>query len=592
MSLYSYPLQIEQCQQEILKVIESNKTVIIKGPTGCGKSTFIPYLLKDKKVAIIEPRRIAVTSLYNTLSQKIDSIGYKMRFNKKCKDDTKMIIFTDGTFLNSIHNLDYDFIIIDEVHERSVRTDLILSILKSNYRNKLILMSATLNTNKIQEFFKAKVYEVQGTSYPVDIKYLKFPISDYIAESYLTIKNILKNRKKDEKKDILVFLPGEEDINDLYGLCKKIPSILPYKVHSMMNDKDQMKIYETSDLTKVILSTNICETSLTIPNIMYVIDTGLFKNKIFDGISFLGIQAISRDSAIQRMGRCNRLWPGICYKLYTPTQDLSTYYPEILRSDLATAILFIINMKKNIFTFEFIDYPPIKNVISALEYLLAKKCILVFYKNNTFESFQKLEKSFEHDVSLLDMNYVLKNTVLKITNYGRKLLFHPFDVHLAHFYEQCVDSKIGYFGSIIVSLISQENYNFLSSNSQKMTDLEYLINLFEEYVKSEDKYGFCHQKNISIKGMESAHRIFKTLDHSKEQDMEVLSRVFSRCFDHNLCSRLSDGSYEIHRLNRNIFIHPTSGFFKRKDKKIVVVDIFCTSKVYARIVGKYFEEQC
>lgn len=590
MTLYSYTLQIEQYQNEILDVINSNKTVIIKGPTGCGKSTFIPYLLRDKKVAIIEPRRIAVTSLYNTLSQKIDSIGYKMRFNKKCKDDTKMIIFTDGAFLNSIHNLDYDFIIIDEVHERSVRTDLILSILRSNYRNKLILMSATLNTSKLQEFFKAKVYEVQGVSYPVDIKYLEFPTSDYITESYLTIKSIIKNRDKDEKKDILVFLPGEEDINDLYKLCRKIPSVLPYKVHSMMSDKDQMKIYETSELTKVILTTNICETSLTIPNIKYVVDTGLFKNKVFDGISFLGIQPVSRDSAVQRMGRCNRLWPGVCYKLYTATQSLSTYYPEILRSDLTTAILFIVNMKKNIFTFEFIDYPSIKSVISALEYLLAKKCILVFYKNNSFGSFQELEKSFEHEIGLIDINYVLKQVILKVTNYGRKLLFHPFDVHLSHFYEQCIESKIGYFGSIVVSLISQENYNFLSSNSQKMTDLEYLVSLFEEYVASEDKYDFCNRKNIPIKGMESAHRIFKTLDHSKDGDIETLSRVFSRCFEHNLCSRLSDGSYEIHRLKKSIFIHPTSGFFKRKDKKIVVVDVFCASKVYARIVGRYFDE--
>ncbi|ELA42440.1 uncharacterized protein VICG_00539 [Vittaforma corneae ATCC 50505] len=381
MSLYSYSLQIEKYQEEILKAIEAHKTTIIKGPTGCGKSTFIPFLLKDKVVAIIEPRRIAVTSLYSILAQKIENLGYKMRFSKKCNESTRITIFTDGTFLNNIHDLDYDYIIVDEVHERSVRTDLILSILKTNYKNKLILMSATLNTKKLQDFFKAFVYEIPGEGHPVDVKYLDIPTSDYVTECYLAIKSIIKNRDRAEKKDILVFLPGEEDINDVYKLCKKLPVVVPYKVHSTMNDKDQLKIYEKSDLTKVILSTNICETSLTIPNIKYVIDTGLYKNKTFDRLSFLGIQAISRDSAIQRMGRCNRLGPGVCFRLYVSSQQLPLYCPAILRSDLTTVILFITNLKKNIFTFEFIDYPPIKNIQAAIEFLIDKKCIVILYKN-------------------------------------------------------------------------------------------------------------------------------------------------------------------------------------------------------------------
>ena len=593
MSLYSYELSIEKYKDEILKTIQTHRNVIIKGPTGCGKSTFIPYLLKDKKVAIIEPRRIAVTSLYNILSQKLDNIGYKMRFNKVTNDKTTMTIFTDGAFLNSIHDLSYDYIIIDEVHERSLRTDLILSILKSNYRNKLILMSATLDTSKISSFFKAVTYEIPGESFPVDIKYLDLPTSDYINESYLTIKNILKTRDANEKKDILVFLPGEEDINDLHKICKKIPSIVTSRVHSTMNDQEQMKIYEESLLTKVILSTNICETSLTIPNIKYVIDCGLFKNKIFNGISFLGIQPISRDSAIQRMGRCNRLGPGVCYKLYTSTQPLNAYIPEILRSDLNSFVLFLVNMKKNIFNLDLIDFPPIKNLAMALEFLISKKCIQMFYKQNKIDSFDNFEKHLENqilqkDLIFIDPCTIIKDLTLKITNYGRKLASHPFDVDLAHFYEQCVNSKIGYYGSILVSLISQENFNFLNGKTDKICDIEYLIELFESFQESSDKVSFALKRGIPYKGLEIATKIFKTLNCSKEGNQDLLNRIFSKSFEHNLCIRNEDGSYRMVRNGQILYIHPNSGFFKRKDPKIVIVDLFCTSKVYSRIVGKYF----
>lgn len=590
MSVYSYELPIEKYKDEILNVIQNNRNVIIKGPTGCGKSTFIPFLLKDKRVAIIEPRRIAVTSLYNILSKKIENIGFKMRFNKLITEKTTMTIFTDGSFLNTIDDLPYDYIIVDEVHERSLRTDLILSILNSNYRNKLILMSATLDTSKIGTFFKAITYEVPGQSFPLDIKYLDSPTSDYINECYLTIKNILKIRPLEEKKDILVFLPGEEDINDLSKICKKIPSILVVKVHSTMGDSEQMKIYEESQFTKVILSTNICETSLTIPNIKYVIDTGLFKNKIFQGISYLGIEPVSRESAIQRMGRCNRLGPGVCYKLYTATQELPKYVPEIIRSDLNYLILFLINKSKNIFNLHLIDFPPIKNVSLSLELLLSKKCIQMLYDQNKIDSFDLLEKHIDSEAKNMTFEamQIIKKITFKMTNYGRRLISHPFDVDLSHFYEQCVNAKIGYYGSILVSLISQENYNFMNGKADATCDIQYLIELFENFQNSQDKTSFSNKLGIPFKGLDTASKIFKTLNSSKEGDIDLVSRVFSKSFEHNLCVRNEDGSYKMLRNSQIFYIHPSSGFFKRKDQKIVIVNLFCTTKVYSRIVGKYY----
>lgn len=585
MSLYSYQLIIEKYHDQILKIIESNKVVIIKGPTGCGKSTYVPFLLKDKKVAIIEPRRIAVTSLYNILSQKIENVGYKMRFNNNIKTTTTMKIFTDGSFLNTIEDAEYDYIIVDEVHERSLRTDLILMLLKMNLKSKLILMSATLDTSKLEKYFKAVTFEVPGSSYPVDIKYLDEPTNDYVTECFLTVKNILKNRNKDEKKDILVFLPGEEDINDCYKVLKKIPSIKIYKVHSTMNDSDQMKIFESSELTKVILATNVCETSITIPNIKYVIDTGLCKNKIYSEISYLGIQKISKESSIQRMGRCNRIGPGVCYKLYKSSEQFNFNIPEIQRSDLTWFILFLINLRKNILEIQFIDYPSVKNIILSLEFLLLKKCIIGFYKNEKFDLLKDLNEKIRKN----NENMISRDIYFKVTNYGRKLARYSFNIDIAHFYEQCVQNNLGYYGGIIAAMVSQDNYNFLVASQEKKTDLQVLINIYEEFEKADNKIEFCKKKRVPYKGMENTSKITSLLNKSKNGNLDKLNRIFSNCFNHNICIRQKDGSYILEKRGSVVYIHPSSAFFKRNDKKIVLVDIFCSTKPYGRIIGKYYD---
>lgn len=626
MSVYSYTLPIEKYKEELLKVIEKNKTTIIKGPTGCGKSTFIPLLFKDKKMAIVEPRRIAVTSIYNTLSAHIPQIGYKMRFDKKIKPNTNVTIFTDGSFLNDIASLDYDYIIIDEVHERSERTDIILGVLRNDYKGRLILMSASLDTAKLEKYFSAKTYEIPGHGYPVNVKYLEKATNDYISESYFTIKNILSQRERLEKKDILVFLPGEEDINELYQLCRRIPSIEIYRIHSSMSDSDQQKIYDEHNLTKVILSTNICETSLTIPNIKYVVDTGLCKLKIYNGLNYLGIQGISAESAIQRMGRCNRLGPGVCYKLYREFEMLQRSVPAIVRSDLCAVVLSLINLQKNILTFEFLDFPPIKNCLGALEFLLLKNCIEIVYKKGkgcVLESFEKLLEASWKD-EFVDYSIISRNIDIKITKYGRRLAFHPFDPPMAHFYEQCIEHGIGYHGSLLLALISQDNNNFMNNqgnnnsikdlrngkfgskqeddgcvNKQKddgfvgkqqnKPDILYLKDLLFDYLECGNRQKFCQNNIVSFKGMEIACKMLKTLNKSNDGDSTKFEKIFSGCFSHNICDRMKDGSYTMRKNGLQVFIHPSSAFFRRNDRKIVVVDVFCSTKTYARVIGKYYE---
>lgn len=604
MTVYGYNLPIEDYRDEVLRTVAQSKVCVIKGPTGCGKSTYIPYLLSltSAKIAVVEPRRIAVTSLYNTLSSVMGGVGYKMRFSKVMDRETKTVIYTDGSFLNEMGTTEFDYIIVDEVHERSVRTDIILGILRSTVgkiKSRIILMSATVDTEKISRYFGASVLEIPGVSHPCKIEYLDRCVSDYIVEAYCIIKRIVSRREEvwdgfeTKNRDILVFLPGEEDINDLYVLLRKLPVVKVHKIFSALSDREQNRIYEASSLRRVILSTNICETSLTIPGIGYVIDSGLQKVKIYDQIGYLGIQPISRESADQRLGRCNRMGPGTCYRLYPKEMfdALPSSVPEICRSDLSQVFLQLLGHKKDISRMELVDYPPRLNAVSGLKLLLRKGCIEVVDKRK-----KKVvsETSFSEYVGQPDhspqQDEDMKNIRVRITGYGRTLLRHPFDVHLAHFYQQCVSRGVGYLGSIIVSMVSQDNHNFLRSQEKNSrTDVEFLVKLFETYVETEDKRGHCTKHEVSMKGMERARQIFSTLNKGRSGDMEDLERVFSHSYQHNLCRRTDDGSYLHVESGNTVWIHPRSCFFKRQDRFIVFVDAFCTSKTYARVVGRYFK---
>ncbi|ORD99416.1 DHX33 [Hepatospora eriocheir] len=564
--MYEYKLKIQKYKDVIVKLVKNNNVVVIRAPTGCGKSTYVPLLFKDKKVAVIEPRRIAVMSLYNTLVKSNElNVGYKMRFNIKVPSNSDCFtnIYTDGAFLANL-DLDYDVIIIDEVHERSVRTDVLLSILKNKIKEKkfkLILMSATVDVDKITNFFNAHLLDIKMKTFPIEINYLDVPTPDYINQSYLAIKNIIKNYPLDEdRNDILVFLPGSDDIEELYRLVSKIPSILSYKIYSVLSDEEQSKIFESTQIRKVILSTNICETSLTIPSVKYVIDTGLYKVKIFNGISYLGIKSISDESALQRIGRCNRLGPGVVYKLYTKSQKLEQNIPEMVRSDLSTMILLVLSHKIDLMNLDFIDLPRRSQIQSALDILELFKCIKI------------------------------NNNDLTLTSYGRRLSYHPFDVHLANFYEKCIENKIAKYGSILLSMISLENFNFLNSDSKEL-DIRYLVRIFEEYKNSSNKRKYVIDNNLPSKGMSMALQIYKSLRKncsvSDENVIEILEKVFSDSFKHNLCVKSNDGSYIHQNTKQKVFIHPSSGYFKRNIRKVVIVDLFYSTKLYMRIVGNY-----
>lgn len=564
--MYKWRLGIEKYKDLILDKIEKNKTVIIKGPTGCGKTTYLPLLLKDKKVAIIQPRRISVYALYESLKSHLPNVGYKMRFEQIKVDRNKphTMIFTDGAFLMNF-DLEYDFVIVDEVHERSERIDVLLILLNKYFKNKLILMSATLETVELEKYFSAKTIEIKCKTNKLKRIYLEKPTADYITTSFLKIKEILQKKENvDGRRDILVFLPTVEDINELSKNLKRIVGCNVHKVYSQMSEEKQRMIFEKTPGIKIILSTNICETSLTIPSVKYVIDSGLVKNKVFDGISYFGIQKISSESEKQREGRCNRTGEGVCYKMYTKDTKFYNSSPTFSRIDVSSVFLFCVYYKINILTCEFLSYPTVKGCKYALENLCEKGCIEICEKQN--------------------------NINIKITNHGKKMILLPFELDLAHFYELSCREGCGYFATVFVTLASLENYNFLMlKEKDKINDIEYMVFVFEEYVKAKDKEFFCKQFELPIKGMSIAFKIFSGMKNKMTKGgIDDFLRLFSKCFSYNKCVRQTDGSYIHEKTGRKVWIHPSSTFFKRKVQKIVCVNFFCTSKAYCRIVGQFY----
>lgn len=559
-------LPVENYKNEIIEKVKSNTTTIIKGSTGCGKSTLVPLILANhfNKIALIEPRRIAVISLFKRLkSISNESIGYKIRFDKKICKNNKIVIFTDGMFLKEEN--EFDLVILDEVHERSLRIDLLISLFKLT-NQKLVLMSANVDTQKFANFYKTdSIVEIKHNTFPLNLVYEENPVCDYIKSAFLKIKEIILLNLPG---DILCFLPGEEDIKELFILCKNIPTLKVYKVHSTMNDFDQQKIFEKSEFKKVILSTNICESSLTIPGISFVIDTGLQKSKIMNvtnnlvGINYFGIEKISKQSAEQRAGRSNREGPGYCYRLYTKKSfdNLKETVPEIIKSDLKDFFLNLIYKKINFLKLKMLDKPNKKHVEEALNYLWENKLIKLKEENS-------------------DKKY-LKN-IFKITNKGKEIYRLPLPVNISVFLYECRKQGLSESGEMICALLSLENYNFIPKNKTN-SDILFLLAAMKGFISAEDKKEFCLRNDLPLKGMEKGLRIYEQMKTQKDLSEENIERIFSKVFWYNASIKEKFGVYKHIKNNNSVYWYGT-------ENKITYVDIFYNGKPYARIVGKYFD---
>ncbi len=400
---YPAELPITDKRDELLATIRDHQVVIVAGETGSGKSTQLPKLCLelgrgiDGYIGHTQPRRIAARSIASRVAEELGSevggtVGYAVRFSDQVRDDTLVKVMTDGLLLAEVHHdrrlLAYDTIIIDEAHERSLNIDFLLGFLASLLPKrpdlKLIITSATIDTERFSRHFDdAPVVEVSGRNYPVEVRYrpLDAPELPEPRDQPQGICDAVEELCTEGPGDILVFCSGEREIRDaaraLTDMHLPHTEILP--LYARLPVSEQQRVFRPHTGRRIVLATNVAETSLTVPGIRYVVDPGTARISRFNRrtkVQRLPIEPISRASADQRAGRCGRLGPGVCIRLYDRTDFESRpefTEPEIQRTNLAAVILQMATLGLgDIESFPFLDPPDrrtIRDGIALLEEL-------------------------------------------------------------------------------------------------------------------------------------------------------------------------------------------------------------------------------
>ncbi len=401
--VYPPTLPILERKDDIIAAIRKHPVVVITGETGSGKTTQLPKMCLEAgrglagMIGCTQPRRIAATTVARRIAEELGenigrSIGYQVRFDDQTPREAFIKIMTDGILLMEAQTdpllRAYDTVIVDEAHERSLNIDFILGILKTILRRRndlrIVITSATIDTEKFSKAFdSAPIIEVSGRLYPVEVRYE--PIDPKLEERgditavEAAVRAVESLEERHERGDILIFMPTEQDIREtcalMAGRSKEEVAILP--LFSRLSAADQQQVFRPLATKKIVVATNVAETSITIPGIRFVIDSGLARIALYNPRSRtagLPVRPISKSSADQRKGRCGRVQNGVCIRLYGEDDYLGRPLytpPEILRSNLAGVILRMLALNLgDIDTFPFIDRPTQKSIRDGIETLL------------------------------------------------------------------------------------------------------------------------------------------------------------------------------------------------------------------------------
>ncbi len=401
-------LPVYSAKEHILRLIDENQILVITAETGTGKTTQIPQyifehfhakhgLLEMKRIAITQPRRVAATTIAKRVAQEMnvklgEQVGYTIRFEDKTQKNTKIKYMTDGMLLRECQ-LDpllekYNVIMLDEAHERTLHTDILFGLMKEicskrPHDFKLIIMSATLEAQRFAKYYNyCKIVSIAGRQYPVDIYFAAEPQYDYIDAAITTTLQI--HLDEPFPGDILVFLTGQDEIESaariLEDKARKLPQesakLIVHKIFAGLPYEKQLEVFEPTPegCRKVILATNIAETSITINGIKYVVDSGQVKSRAYNpktGLEALKVIPVSKASARQRTGRAGREQPGKCYRLFTEEsfQNMEDFTaPEIVRVNLSTVVLQMLSMGiKDVVNFDFLEPPSKESLKTAMK---------------------------------------------------------------------------------------------------------------------------------------------------------------------------------------------------------------------------------
>tara|TARA_R110000824_G_scaffold52692_4_gene146304 strand:+ start:242332 stop:246048 length:3717 start_codon:yes stop_codon:yes gene_type:complete len=612
----SYPpeLPLSQKLSEIKQAIEQNQVVIIGGETGSGKTTQLPKICLDLgrgqagMIAHTQPRRLAARSVSQRIADELnvklgEEVGYQVRFNNLSSSATQIKLMTDGILLAEIQHDPllsmYDTIIIDEAHERSLNIDFLLGYLKNILPQrpelKLIITSATIDLDKFSAHFnKAPVLEVSGRTFPVDIVYR--PIAE-AEEKELTdtiigaIRElfVLERELGTKRGDILIFLSGEREIRDLALVLRKEnfrnTEILP--LYARLGNKEQNRVFQSHTGRRIVLATNVAETSITVPGITSVIDPGMARisrYSVRSKVQRLPIEAISQASANQRAGRCGRVAPGICVRLYSEDDFLSRPAftdTEITRTNLASVILQMHALGLgDIEEFPFLDKPESKAVSDGVKLLQELGAI---------NDKQELTKAGRL-MSRMPVDPRLGRMLLEASTLGclsevlvivsAMSIQDPRERPMDH--QQAADEKQGIF--------KHPQSDFLSFIKLWQSFEEVRQQMTQNQLRK-----YCQQHFLSYLRMREWREIHRQLHLQcrelglKENAQPAGEDDIHRSLLSGLISQVARYQEELMYLgtrNRKFQIFPGSSLFRKKSKWILAAELVETNKLYARLTAQ------
>ncbi len=604
---YPEELPVSQKRNEIIQAILDHQVIVICGETGSGKTTQLPKMCLDAGLGIsgmighTQPRRLAARSVANRIADELntplgDSVGFKVRFTDTLSPHSHIKLMTDGVLLAEIHNdpylNQYDCIIVDEAHERSLNIDFLLGYLKRLIEKrkdlKIIITSATIDPERFSRHFnKAPILEVSGRTYPVEVRYM--PSDDEQLDTPVAVADCIDEISRIDRGDILVFMSGERDIRETadYLSKQKLQNTEVLPLLARLSASEQNRIFSSSSQRRIVLSTNVAETSLTVPGIKYVIDTGLARISRYSWrskIQRLPIEKISQASANQRKGRCGRVSAGICYRLYSEDDFLQRAEftePEIQRTNLAAVILTMEHLKLgHVEDFPFVEPPEHKLISDGYKLLFELGAI---------------------------------NKQHKITETGKTLARLPMDPKLGRILieankEDCLEHAL-----VVVSALSIQDPRERPMDQQNAADEAHKqfadnrsdfiswLNLWQKYQQARSDLSgnrlrkWCREHFISWLRMREwidTHRQIKQMladqgfrPQQRELDYTALHRSILTGFLSQTGFKDEGHEYQSCR-QRKFHIFPGSDLFNKGPKWVVASDIVETQKVYARHLAK------
>jgi len=596
-------LPIFKHKQQLIEAVGQHNVLIVVGETGSGKTTQLPQYLHEAgytrdgmKIGCTQPRRVAAMSVAARVSQEMQTklgleVGYSIRFEDCTSDRTIIKYMTDGMllreFLGEPDLKSYSVMIVDEAHERSLHTDVLLGLLKdvSRFRDdlRIIIASATVNAKKFSDFFDgAPVYKVPGRRFPVDIYYTKAPEANYLDACVVTVLQIHFTQ---DEGDVLVFLTGQEEIEAAAEILEQRMVGIGSRAADL-----QAKIFEPTPpgSRKVVLATNIAETSLTIDGIRFVIDPGFCKQNSYNprtGLESLIVTPISKASAEQRAGRAGRTAPGKCFRLYTAHAYMNELedeqIPELQRTNLGSVVLMLKSLGINdLIHFDFLDPPPAEMLIRALEQLYALAAL------NDLGQLTKLGRMMaefpvdpmQSKMLIQSEKYGVSEEILTITA--------MLGVHASLFYrpkEKQVHADTAH-------------QNFAVIQGDHLT----LLNVYNQWRETDFSVEWCHENFVQIRSLKRARDIREQLEGLMERvevnlvsnqndHVSIRKAIASGYFYHT--AKLDKGDlYKTIKYNHSVLMHPSSCLFEERPRWVIYNELVLTSKKFMRCVMEILPE--